>query len=100
MGNRETLAVRFFTGPWDHSVSRMFERDQTMRRLCFSLLALCLVGVSVGCQATHGVCDCGCDFDDHCAYRAPWVNEGPPANDGPAPLPEMGEPLPNAPKIA
>lgn len=67
-----------------------------MRRLLFSLLAMSLLNVLVGCQATHGVCDCGCDIDDQCTYREPWVNEAPaPVN---APVPEIREALPNAPK--
>jgi hypothetical protein len=80
------------TGTWIYSVSRMIEREQTMRRLLFSLLAMSLMGVFVGCRATHGVCDCGCDFDDPCAYRAPWANEGETKS------PEMRESLPTPPK--
>ena len=93
-----------------------------MRRLLFSLLAMSLVSVAAGCRATHGVCDCGCDYEDSCSYRAPWVDEGvphgnimphgnmmppgaimPPGNitprgEAPAPAPEIREALPNAPK--
>jgi hypothetical protein len=69
-----------------------------MRRLLFSLLAMSFVGALVGCQATHGVCDCSRDYDDSCAYRAPWIHEGAPKSDTPAVPPESREPLPNAPK--
>jgi hypothetical protein len=68
-----------------------------MRRLLFSILAMSLTGVLAGCHATHGVCDCSHDYDDNCAYRAPWVNEAGPRAETSAPL-EMREPLPNAPK--
>ena len=84
------------TGPWTYSVSRMIEREQTMRRLLFSLLAMSLMSVLVGCHATHGVCDCGCDIDEPCAYRAPWVNEG--ATQGETNSPEIRESLPAPPK--
>jgi hypothetical protein len=76
----------------------MMERDQTMRRLLFSILAMSFVGMVAGCHATHGVCDCGHDFEDSCGYRAPWVNEVAPKADAPTPAPELREPLPNAPK--
>ena len=69
-----------------------------MRRLLFSLLAMSFLGVAVGCKATHGVCDCGCDFDNQCAYRAPLVNEGAMDGAAPTPAPEIREALPNAPK--
>jgi hypothetical protein len=83
----------------------MIERDQTMRRLLFSLLAMSSVGMFAGCEAihgvigaTHGVCDCSHDFDDTCSYRAPWVNEGAPKTGASAPLPEIREALPSGPK--
>ena len=69
-----------------------------MRRLFFSLLAMSLVSVLAGCHAAHGVCDCGCDVDNSCASRAPWVNEGAPKAETPVPMPDVREPLPNAPK--
>jgi hypothetical protein len=47
-----------------------------MRRLLFSLLAMCLLSVNVGCRSTtHGICDCTSDFDEPCTWRAPWLNE-------------------------
>jgi hypothetical protein len=73
----------------------MIERDQIMRRLLFSILAMSVVSVAVGCHATHGVCDCGGDFEDNCGYRAPWVNEGAPKTDAPMPVPEIREALPS-----
>jgi hypothetical protein len=76
----------------------MIERDQTMRRLLFSLMAMSFMGMLAGCNATHGVCDCGCDFENHCAYRAPWIPEAGPKTETPEPLPEIREALPNAPK--
>lgn len=63
----------------------------TMRRVFFSLLAMSLVGLAVGCSHTHGVCDC--ENDDPCANRAPWVHGG----GGPVTFqsPEGKEVLPN-----
>jgi len=86
-----------------------------MRRLLFSLLAMSFMGVLMGCQTancgcgsrnicgTHGVCDCSSDYDDNCAYRAPWAHQGAPSTDSaapssPTPMPEIREALPNAPK--
>ena len=76
----------------------MMERDQTMQRLLFSLLAASLMTVLAGCHAAHGVCDCGCDMDNSCAYRAPWVHEAAPKSEVPAPMPDVREALPNGPK--
>jgi hypothetical protein len=69
-----------------------------MRRLLFSLLAMTFMGAVVGCHATHGVCDCSCDYDDNCSYRAPWTHESGMKSETPAPIPEMKEALPNGPK--
>jgi hypothetical protein len=69
-----------------------------MRRLLFSLLATSFMGVLAGCHATHGVCDCTHDYDDHCSYRAPWVGEGAAHTDAQTPLPEIREALPSSPK--
>lgn len=47
-----------------------------MRRLLFSLVAVCLTGVCLaglsGCYQMSGVCDCELDRDP-CASRAPWA---------------------------
>jgi hypothetical protein len=67
-----------------------------MRRLLFSLLAISLIGTLVGCRTSHGICDCGHDFDDPCAYRAPWVSEAAPK--GEAPAPDRKEVVPTPPK--
>ncbi len=70
-----------------------------MRRLFFSLLATCLTSVLAGCHAAHGVCDCGCDMDNHCAYRAPWIGGPAPKGEAvPAPMPDVREALPEGPK--
>jgi hypothetical protein len=71
---------------------------QTMRRLLFTMLTLGFVGMGSGCNTTHGVCDCSSDFEQNCAYRAPWVPEAGPAPVTPEPMPEIREALPNAPK--
>jgi hypothetical protein len=86
--------------------SRTIEREPAMRRLLFSLLAMSFMGAFAGCHATHGVCDCTGDFDDHCAYRAPWLAEGSGSGPAPgpaaapekAPLPEIREALPSTSK--
>ena len=86
------------TGPRAHSISRTIERDQTMRRLLFSFLAMTFVGTIAGCNTTHGVCDCTHDYDEHCAYRSPWISEAAHKADAPTPMPEIREALPSSPK--
>ncbi|MCI0376658.1 MAG: hypothetical protein L0215_03550 [Gemmataceae bacterium] len=49
-----------------------------MRRLLFSLFALCFMGALAGCCTSHGVCDC--DFEDHCSTRAPWIQVSSPGS--------------------
>jgi hypothetical protein len=69
-----------------------------MRRLLFSLLAASLMTTVTGCRATHGVCDCGCDFENSCSHRAPWVNEAMPKTEVPTPMPDVRQPLPEGQK--
>jgi hypothetical protein len=65
-----------------------------MRRTLFSVLALGMLGLSVGCKtsSTHGVCDC--EVDDHCATRQPWVAHGPGAAPHGTSVGTLGAPLP------
>ncbi|MCI0641808.1 MAG: hypothetical protein L0Y72_20510 [Gemmataceae bacterium] len=66
-----------------------------MRRLLFSLFALCFMGAMAGCCTTHGVCDC--DFEDHCSTRAPWIQvSAPSASTGGTHTAENLDTAPNA----
>jgi hypothetical protein len=50
-----------------------------MRRLMLLVIAVGFFSSLAGCQCrsfSHGVCDC--EYDNHCASRAPWLKDTPP----------------------
>ena len=74
----------------------------TMRRLLFSLTALSLLGVVVGCRVIDGLdADCGCDSCGcGTSADAPMPPTGPPTapatKPGPGAVPESIKEMPKA----
>jgi hypothetical protein len=50
-------------------------KGSPMRQVLFVVAVGLLSSLAGCCHSSHGICDC--QYDNHCADRAPWILHGP-----------------------